>query len=248
MLEIIICDDEKHWREIVKRDVDTWSKKTNKPVSFSIFSKTNELLQHVMEKSHADVLFLDVEFGEALNGIEAAHHLRDIGNAMPIIFVSGHGQKAHEGYNVDAVGFLVKEYQYEQLEFCLEKALRHRSSSKSKFIMLESEQEIMRVPVSQIEYAESFGHEVIIHTNGQTIKVRRTLSNLLAELGTDLFVQTHKSFIVAIQAIVSVKSTYPYTVGLRKGVNGTSKKLPVGRSFFMNVQKVYTQSILEAFE
>lgn len=247
MREIIICDDQKHWCDILRQDIGRWASEMSTLVSFTVFAKGGDLVNHFAAGARADAVFLDVEFGDDLNGMEVAKRLRDMRISVPIIFVSSHALRANEGYFVDAIGFLVKEYRYDELKFFLEKAQRHNLDSKSRSIAVESDQEIVRIEVSDIFYIESYIHDATIHTAHGEVTTRKTLNNLLNDLGTDTFVQVHKSYIVALQHIVSVKTTYPYSVKLRGGKNGDVKSITIGRSFFKHVQEVYAQFVSEGF-
>lgn len=247
MRDIIICDDERVWREFLVKDINKWAAETNHEFSFTEFSKSSELIEYANNAHPMDAVFLDIELGDEISGIEAAKQLRNMGCTVPIVFVSGHPILASEGYKVDAVDFLVKKYRYDQLAFCLKKVAKIATPAESRTIIVENvERMSRRLLMDDIVYAEALDREVILHIrNNGTIRTRKTLANLLSELEVDTFLQVHRSYIVSIKHIVGFKMTYPYYLYVSKDDNKDPKDISVGRSFFQKVQNVYAQTITE---
>jgi len=246
MRQVAICDDEKVWRDILMRDIGKWAKAVNREISFAEFSSGRDIIRHIRDSHQVDVLFLDIEFGDKINGIEAAKQLRKMGSNVPIIFVTGYPAHAKEGYMVDAIGFLEKDYRYEHLIFYLEKVVKITTPVEPRTIVIvDTEKKSIRIPVDEIVYAESHNHEVTVHTRRRLIRTRMTLNNLLKKLETDAFVQVHKSYIVSIKDIQSFKETYPSNVIINIVEKGKFTEISVGRSYLQNVQQAYAETVME---
>lgn len=243
MLKVVVCDDECFWRETIQKDVRRWAADRNEAVSCFFVNDSAELGSFLADNPDTDVLFLDIEFADSLDGIKAAKQLRSAGNAVPIIFVSNHAIMASEGYMVDAIGFLVKEYAFDMLVFYLDKVLRLRKPAVEKVLIVDSERLQTHIPHKDIVYLESYQHDVMIHTKSNTVKTRRPLFKIFEELGSDDFVQIQKSFVVAVRLIVGIKVTYPYSIELKSG--DETVLLTVGRTYISDVQQVYANSVKE---
>ena len=243
MLKVVVCDDELFWREAIQKDIQQWAKDRNEEVSCAFLNESTELERYLTDNPDTGVLFLDIEFRDSFDGIAAAKLLRDTGNTIPIIFVSNHAMKASEGYMVDAIGFLVKEYTFEMISFYLDKALKLIKPPVEKVLVVESDRMQMHILHKDIVYLESYQHDVMIHTKTKTIKTRMPLFKIHEELGYEDFVQIQKSFVVAVRLIVGIKITYPCGIDLR---NGSEKiNLSVGRTYISTVQQVYANSVKE---
>ena len=81
-----------------------------------------------------DVLFLDIRMpGE--NGVSLAKHLRRIGDDMPIIFVTGEREYILEGYEVEALHYLIKPVQEKKIFECLERVYRNAAQQEAHVIL-----------------------------------------------------------------------------------------------------------------
>jgi len=240
-MTIIICDDERVWRERVERDISRWADEHGKSISIVLLASGTEIVDYFKGEKAADLLFLDIDFKEQIDGLGVARWIRNTGNNIPIIFVSNHALKASEGYEVEAMGFLVKDYDYIKLSECMERVEKYRRAQTPKMITVESEQRLIRISCFDIIYIESFGHEVTLHMVSDTINARVGLGKIREKLGQEDFIQIHKSYIASLRFLARVKQTYPYEAELQSG--DKIIKLPIGRTYISGVQRVYANSI-----
>ena len=99
----------------------------------SIFEDAAKLL-FTREGDSFDVLFLDIRMpGE--NGVSLAKHLRRLGDDMPIIFVTGEREYILEGYEVEALHYLIKPVQEKKIFECLERVYRNAAQQEAHVIL-----------------------------------------------------------------------------------------------------------------
>ena len=100
-----------------------------------------------------DVIFLDIEM-PGTDGLETARRIRKVDESVSLIFVTNMAQYAINGYEVNALDFIVKPVEYYTFLDKFRKALRFQSTRREKTALREGEDGIVRVPFSEIYYLE----------------------------------------------------------------------------------------------
>ena len=202
MLHIMICDDEPAELELLRDYVEEWAAGCG-GADIRCFQSAARFLFDWEEKKDADLLLLDIEM-PGMNGMELARHLRRQGDPVQILFVTGLAGYAPEGYDVDAVSYLIKPVKKEQLSACLDKAVR-RLGRQEPVLLVECAGELCKVPVSQILYLESMKHDTLLYVAGEEKPLRSknglsVLEKELVSLST-VFFKIHRSYLVHLEQI-----------------------------------------------
>ena len=241
-MNIIICDDELYWSEELKTAIIKWAEIRNIHIKHQIFAIPQELLRYLANNHDVDVLFLDITFGEQfIDGMTLAKHLRKTGFTIPIIFITADSLRAADGYLVEAMGFLSKPIEESRLSLFLDRIVRLESSRK--IIKLVADGQVINMYQKELVYVEIKDHTVTYHTEKGNLSFRGTLSKVLSQLDVRYFIQIHRSYIVALEKIDSIKTSYPHSVNLH-----TFKKLinlPVSRKYISRLIEVYSDDLLE---
>lgn len=128
-----------------------------------------------------DVVFLDIEMPGS-NGLEAAREIRSKDEAVGLIFVTSMAQYAIEGYEVNAIDFMVKPVGYYNFSLKLEKALRFCQNRKTPDILISSRDGIRRICVSDILYIEKNRDNLIFHTREEVFEERGSIKAMKEKL------------------------------------------------------------------
>lgn len=216
--KIAICDDSSVDREYLRTMVAHWAEQAGHRVKTELFPSAEQFLFRYAEESDYDILLLDIEMG-AMDGVTMAKRLRKNNDFVQIIFVTGYSDYISEGYEVAALHFLVKPVQEEKLCSVLDRAVE-KLSKNEKVLTLKSGDEMVRVPIYQVRYADVQGNYVTVHAQ-HDITVKMTLGELEKQLD-DQFYRTGRSNIVNITQISRVTKT---EIRLR---DGTVLPLPRG--------------------
>lgn len=241
-MKIIICEDEQYWAEVLKKAVKKWASVKSVDIQCTCFTTPQRLMLYLKENDHVDVIFLDITLGEAsIDGMALAKLIRKTGGSMPIIFVSADPYRAADGYLVEAMGYLVKPIDENRLTLFLDRIIKQKRSQR--VIIIESESRVTPINLRDIIFVEIRNHIVQYHTTQGIVNQRTTLNKVLLSLGEEYFVQIHRSYIIALDRIESIKSTYPYSVTLT--VDNEPEELPVSRKYIKNLLDVYSDDLLE---
>lgn len=106
MIKIAICDDDALCLQSTKEAVSKWAFQYNIQVTVEVFDNGDRLLEHCL-REHTDILLLDIMM-PLLNGMDAAHEIRDYDQHVRIIFFTSSPEFAIDSYDVKASGYLLK--------------------------------------------------------------------------------------------------------------------------------------------
>lgn len=165
-----------------------------------------------------DILLLDVEMGET-SGLQLARRVREHGSRAEILFVTSHFEFAGEGYEVDALHYLVKPVEEGKLMEVLSKAAG-RLLTEPPSIVITCEGETVKLYEQDIRYMESFGHYIVIHTGDGSYKIKENIS-AFAEKLSDAFFRTHRSYLVSLQHIMMLYFSMLNTAGKKQKKEGS---------------------------
>lgn len=218
--KIAICDDSDADRQYVLDMVNSWAEGAGYFLQTKTFPSAENFLFHYTEESDYDILLLDIEMGE-MDGVTMAKRLRRNNDTTQIVFITGYSDYISEGYEVEALHYLMKPLKKEKLISVLDRAVE-KLSKNEKVLYFETGGEMIRVPIYQIRYADVLGNYVTIHASSDTT-VKVTLGELEKKLD-ERFYRVGRSSIVNLTKIGRVTKTE-----IRLG-DGTAIPLP-GRAY-----------------
>lgn len=193
------------------------------------FTKPNEALKH-LKKFPVDLLFLDIHM-PSLTGID---FYKQIEQNTLVIFCTAHSQYAVEGFNLNALDYLLKPFTFDRFKQATEKAKDYFSqneSQKNKFIFIRADYSLQKINLDDILFIEALDDYLKIYLHGQkTIVARMTMKSIVEKLPTTEFVRVHRSFIVPIKRVESIRN---------KALQILDKRIPIGNSYEEEVQKYF---------
>ena len=226
MIKIAILEDEEKHQKLLNEGLLRYGSENNYPLDIHIFTNAVSFLETY--STDYDAVFIDVKM-PYINGMDAAHMLREKDEKVTIIFVTSLVQYAVEGYSVNAFDYLVKPFSYEALAMTMTRLMRHlpRSEAYMFLPMLEGN---IRVAPSQIVYLETSGHQVIYHLINKTYTRYISFKTACAELKDKGFSECNRCYFVNLRFVRSIKG---YTVD----VNGEELQIsqPRKKSFLADV-------------
>ena len=170
-----------------------------------------------------DLLFIDIDMPD-INGIDLVNRIQ---SKPMIIFTTAYKEFALEGFELEAVDYLLKPFGFERFEKAVQKALSQykvHSTTKAAHIFVYSEYRMLKIDLDNIIYIESLDDYIKIHlTNGKPVMTLMPLKKIAEDLPAGQFMRVHRSYIAA--------SKYISALSGRKIIltNGTS--LPVSESY-----------------
>jgi DNA-binding LytR/AlgR family response regulator len=237
----VICEDERYWCDKIFKFLKAWTEKREIELVFHSFSKPKETIDFILTHNYIDVLFLDIALeNKEMDGMTVAKIIRSQGCKVPIIFVTADEGKAVDSYLINAIGFLKKPIDKNRFSIFMDRVIQQTAY---RTISIMSESGLILLQENAINYVEVNNHTIYFHTTLQIIQIRDTLTNVLEKLGSENFIQIHKSFIISKHKIYHIKTSSPYSIDI---VNGSEIiNLPIGRKYKDKLFEIYTNEILE---
>jgi len=225
LINCIILDDEPIAREIL----ELYVQKTPELKLISITKNVREAID-VISKNSVDLIFLDIQMPE-ISGITFA---KIIDKNVKIIFTTAHREYAVEGFEIQAIDYLLKPFSYERFNLAVNKYSKSYSSIESEettspveiqnnsFTFIRSERKMIKVNFKDIILIESLSDYIKIYLTDKTLVTRETISNMEIKLPSSTFIRIHRSFIVPIDKIKSYTNEH---------VEIDKRELPMSRSY-----------------
>lgn len=226
---IAICDDEQNQIEYITSIVTSWSNHKGHSCEIRTFASAEAFLFEYEEDKAYDILLLDVEM-KNMNGIELAKRIRKDNNRAEIIFITSHFEFVGEGYEVDALHYLIKPISVEKLTQVLTKAAE-KLSVEPPSVVISCEGETVKLYEADILYVESFLHYIVIHTKDNEYKIKENIS-VFENKVSDVFYRIHRSYLVSLKYITRISRT---------SVNIGNTELPLSRGKYDNINRAFIE-------
>ncbi|KAB1159719.1 response regulator transcription factor [Tenacibaculum aiptasiae] len=230
-LKCLIVDDEAPAIRLLESYV--------KKVSFlELVGSTTDPIEaiSIIEKEALDLVFLDIQM-PTITGIQLSKIIKDKVN---VIFTTAYPQFAIESYELNAIDYLLKPFEFERFYNAILKVKPKENikpiskSDEFIFIKTDGKNNFEKVYTNEILYIESLKNYVSLHLENKEVITYSTLKHFDTELSSKSFIKIHKSYIVAIQHIAKTDSLSVYLT------NG--KNLPIGdtykKNFFEKINKL----------
>ena len=152
------------------------------------------------------VAFMDSQM-PGINGMDAAVELRRRDKTVSIIFITNLVQYAQKGYEVDAVGFLVKPVNYYDFSMKFQKALDIYVMNEERGITLSLPGGMCRISTDKLMFVEIINHRLYYHLVDDVVEMTGVLSNVEKQLHDYGFLRCNKCYLVNPKFIVSVRNS-----------------------------------------
>lgn len=165
----------------------------------------------VLQQGNVDLIFLDIQ----MPGITGLQFLKVLPVKPMVIFITAYKNYALEGYELDVIDYLLKPVSFERFLKAVNKASEYHTLKKMQFanpekehLFVYSEYNLVRVNIHEITHIEGLKDYIKIHlsTSPKPVITRLSIKSMEETLPGSKFVRTHKSFLVAIDKIKSIRN------------------------------------------
>lgn len=197
------------------------------------FTNTDEAKAY-LQHNNVDLLFLDIQMPD-INGMQFYKSLTE---KTPVIFTTAYKDFAAEGFNVDAVDYLLKPFEYDRFLKACYKANEYLEFLSSQDLQLNSifvkvNYEIMKINLKDVELIEALDDYIKIYIKPSPVLTLMTLKSIQEKLPSRDFVRVHRSFIVPLSRIEKFSKTKLWISG---------KEIPIGSSYSSVYDQLLTLS------
>lgn len=237
MLRIALCDDEESARDALRIQLEKLMDETEDEIVYEFSNGRTCVNWLTAHPGEIDLLFLDVEM-EKESGMEAARKIRAINRSLLIVFVTGYTDYVFDGYQVDALDYLVKPVSPEKLGEVLLRAKSLLAPRTDQFFVLKNTDGIYRLPLDDILYFFSDRRYIRLVTALKTYTFYGKLSDIERQMRKN-FIRIHQRYLVNSDNVTFVGNDY-VTVD-----NPACEKLPVSRAYKKEACKKLALALLD---
>ena len=220
-MRCIIIDDEPLARELLEDNVRHVSR-----LHLVASCRNAAEAMQIMQDQAIDLVFCDIKM-PAINGLQFVSNMQQ---KPMVIFTTAYKKFAFEGFELEALDYLLKPIALERFSAAVNKAVdfaRYKNSEKNggdESIYVHSEYRMIKINIKDIEYIESMQDYIKIHLTGieKPVLTLLPMKNVLERLPAGQFERIHRSYIVAVKHIQSI---YNRKIQLK------NIELPVGNNF-----------------
>jgi DNA-binding LytR/AlgR family response regulator len=240
-IKCLVIDDEEPAREILQKHIGGVE-------SLELAASCNNAVEALsfLQSNTVDLLFLDIQMPHILG----TNFMRTLKNPPRVIFTTAYRKYAVEGFELDAVDFLLKPIGFDRFlkavnkifQLNLQSVVEADNTESNKepaqpFLYFRSDRKMVKVLFNDILYIEGLRDYIKIFTSTKTIITKHLLASLQEMLPADTFLRIHRSYIVSINKIDSYNAD---------SIEVAKKELPVGRLYKHDVNKLLNSSSIQS--
>ncbi len=226
MINCLIIDDEPASQSVVKTFIDK--------IDFLQVVKTCgnalEAVSFLQKNTQIDLLFLDINM-PAISGLS---FYKSLTKKPLVIFTTAYPQYALDGFEVNAVDYLLKPFSFDRFLAAVHKVVDKLASKndpqKEESILIKADKKLHKINLKSIYYIEAYGDYVKVYLENTVLITYSTFASFLTLLSDVIFLQIHKSYAINLRKISFVEGNQ---VVLHK------YKLPIGLTF----KKVFLEQL-----
>lgn len=228
MTNVIIVDDEPLAQDVLETYV-------RKFPDLNLVAKCDNAIEanQTLKEHQIDLMFLDIQMPQ-LSGTD---FLRSLSNPPKVIFTTAYSNYALEGFELNAVDYLLKPISLDRFVKAVNKAVDQiqlerkdepttNEETEEDFIFVKSDKKLVKVKFDDIIYIEGLKDYVIIRMNDQRIITLQTMKSLEQKLPSHLFQRIHRSYIIGLDKIQAVVGNM-----VEVTEKGKEKHLPIGKNY-----------------
>lgn len=218
MLRVAIVEDEDAAAGQLERCLAQFSASSGQECSSVRFPDAVAFLEEYQPVY--DLVFMDIKM-PGMDGMAAARRLREMDGVTLLIFVTNMVQYAVNGYEVDALDFIVKPVRYPSFEMKLRRALQVLRMKRGSEVLISLDGVVKVLPSVTIRYIEVMNHDLTYHTEEGVFRTRGKLGAVEQQLPAESFFRCSVSYLVNLRYVTQVSSDTVWVAG---------DELPVSRS------------------
>jgi DNA-binding LytR/AlgR family response regulator len=221
MWRVAVVDDQMSVRSQMESYFERYQAEQGEHFQISSFQNATLFLDRYHPKY--DLVLMDIDM-PGMDGLTAAHRLRKLDPKVVLIFVTNLAQYAINGYEVNAVDFVVKPVNYAKFAFKLNRALKLATPRGRPMVLVKTENGTVAVQQESITYVEVQGHNLFYHTKEETYRIRGSLKQVEDAFGEMPFFTCNKCYIVNLAFVDAVRENVAVVAGNEIVVSRPKKK------------------------
>lgn len=229
MFKIAIVEDESMYKEQLQAYLQKYQLERKEKLDIAIFQDGEDIIDGYRG---FDIIFMDIQM-QFMDGMTTAKKIRELDQEVIIIFITNMTQYAIQGYQVDALDYIVKPVEYFAFQEKFTKALIKRKNRKIKtFLSIPVSDGIRKIDIEELYYIESCGHNLLYQLQDEQISSRGVLKEVEKIMLSHGFFRCSKGYLVNMKLVDGIKGSQCLIHG---------QEIPIGRA----VKKQFMEQLIQ---
>lgn len=201
-MKIAIVDDDKDFIQKMREYIARWQTENNTPCTVQSFTNAVNFLEPY--SADWDIVFLDIEM-PLMNGLEAAKKLRKTDKSACLIFVTSMAQYAINGYEVDALDYVIKPVSYTLFCDKMQRAINYLKKFTKNKVFIRDKNGMFTLPVSELKYITKDKNYICYHTTMGELRERGTIADAEKKVPEMQFAKIAYGCLVNLAYVTSIR-------------------------------------------
>lgn len=197
-IDIVLVDDEQLQLDYMQKLIEQAADSLKIEIAIHQYLSGEAFLFALEDYPAWNLAFLDIEMAK-LNGMEVARIVREKALDLELVFATAYAEYAIEGYEVQALDYLLKPINVEKITRVLTRYLEELPE-EAAYIIVDVAGQPSRLNLDDVIYVEADGGEVMVVLEEKTLSIKMSLTEF-EKLLDDRFVSTHRSYLVNLQYV-----------------------------------------------
>jgi Response regulator of the LytR/AlgR family len=200
-MKLALVDDDKTTTDLLNDYIKRFEKENEMMIKVAVFHNPNDFLTNYSRDY--DLILLDIQM-PGLSGIETAKELRRMDSRVVLMFITNMAQYAINGYEVEAVDYVLKPVAYPDFSLKIQKAIRYVARNQDEKLMLNTQEGTVHLYVSDICYIEVIRHYLVYHTLNGSYMVRGIMKEVEEALSKYHFSRSNHCYLINLEFIEAI--------------------------------------------
>lgn len=201
-IRIAVVEDEQEYTDLLKQYLDRFRMEHSLAMTVRTFRDGEDIVDPYT--AEYDLIFLDIQL-RFMNGMQTARRIREEDKKVILIFLTSIASYAIEGYEVQALDYILKPVAYDVFDRKLEHAIGTIRTNDEYSVRLGLKDGVRRVSVSDIYYIESRGHMMVYHLKDGEVCLRGRMDDLEKEFIPHGFIRSNRGYLINLYHVTEIR-------------------------------------------
>ena len=221
MIKIAIVDDDDICAKTLEKYLLRYQNDYHEKINIQRFQDGEDIA--IGYKAEFDIILMDIEM-QFMDGMTTAKKIREMDEEVVIMFITNMPQYAMQGYEVEALDYVLKPINYYAVSQRIERAISRMKKRTKKYLSVNYKGSVQKLDISELYYVEVQDHDLIYHTKNGSIMVRGTIREVAEKLENEAFFRCNKAFLINLEYVDGYENNDILIAGDRVQVSRAKRK------------------------